>query len=63
MPAVPHPPSPPLPPPTQIKKEIWGGRDALVKCGIPKYALNGFRTPYLSDKPEVRQVLFELGFR
>ncbi len=40
-----------------------GGRDAIAKCGIPKAALRGFRCPYLSDKPEVRQVLFESGFR
>ena len=40
-----------------------GGRDAIARCGIPKAALRGFRCPYLSDKPEVRQVLFENGFR
>lgn len=40
-----------------------GGRDAIAKCGIPKAALRGFRCPYLSDRPEVRQVLFENGFR
>lgn len=47
----------------QIKKEIVGGRDAIAKCGVPKAALQGFRTPFLSDRPEVRQVLFENGFR
>lgn len=47
----------------QIKSEIVGGRDAIAKCGIPKQALRGFRCPFLSDKPEVRQVLFEAGFR
>ncbi|KAI7836286.1 hypothetical protein COHA_009835 [Chlorella ohadii] len=47
----------------EIKQEIVGGRDAIARCGIPKAALRGFRCPYLSDKPEVRQVLFENGFR
>ncbi|EFN51005.1 hypothetical protein CHLNCDRAFT_141534 [Chlorella variabilis] len=39
------------------------GCDAIIACGIPAAAVNGFRTPFLSDKKEVRAVLAENGFR
>jgi hypothetical protein len=48
---------------SEIKKEIVGARDTLVKCGIPKSAIQGFRCPYLSDKPDVRTVLAQEKLR
>ncbi|KAI3433743.1 hypothetical protein D9Q98_003550 [Chlorella vulgaris] len=47
----------------RIEEEIGGAKDDIVACGIPSDNVVGFRTPYLSDNPDVRQVLFELGFR
>ena len=38
----------------KIVHEIGGARDDIAGCGVPASALRGFRTPYLSDKPEVR---------
>lgn len=46
-----------------IEEEIGGARDDIVKCGIPAEDVVGFRTPYLADKPEVRETLYEDGFR
>lgn len=46
-----------------IEDEVLGSRDDMLACGLPKEAVTGFRTPYLADKPEVRQVLAEGGFR
>jgi hypothetical protein len=36
---------------------------AITDCGVPAAAVQGFRTPFLLDKPQVRQVLAENGFR
>jgi hypothetical protein len=46
-----------------IEEEVGGAKDELVRCGLPADEVAGFRTPYLADKPEVREVLAELGFR
>lgn len=48
---------------SKIKQEIVGARDAIEACGIPAQDINGFRCPFLADKPEVRQVLYAEGFR
>lgn len=47
----------------QIRLEITGAREDIIKCGIARGSVKGFRTPYLSDKPLVRQVLYNNGFR
>lgn len=46
-----------------MKKEIVGSRDKIASCGIPESKVAGFRTPFLSDSPTVRQALADAGFR
>ncbi|KAL4448414.1 hypothetical protein ABPG75_005633 [Micractinium tetrahymenae] len=48
---------------SQVSKEVLGARDTLVGCGIPLSELRGFRTPFLSDSPTIRKVLYDNGFR
>ncbi|KAL4438251.1 hypothetical protein ABPG77_010612 [Micractinium sp. CCAP 211/92] len=48
---------------SQVSKEVLGARDTLVGCGIPLSELRGFRTPFLSDSPTIREVLYDNGFR
>lgn len=50
-------------PAAQVKKEIVGSRDKIASCGVPHSKVVGFRTPFLSDSPTVRQVLADYGFR
>lgn len=59
------PPPPPALPTSglQVSKEVLGARDTLVGCGIPLSELRGFRTPFLSDSPTIREVLYDNGFR
>lgn len=47
----------------QVSKEVLGARDTLAGCGIPASELRGFRTPFLSDSPIIREVLYDNGFR
>lgn len=47
----------------QIQQQILGARSTIAACGIPATSIVGFRTPYLSDSPTVRQVLSDAGFR
>ena len=44
-----------------MEQEMMGARDDLIKCGIPKEKLVGFRAPYLVHNPEVRGILKKNG--
>ena len=44
------------------KKEIIGGRDFVVSCGVPKSEVVGHRSPYLSSTPSVRKILSRAGY-
>lgn len=46
-----------------VQQQIVGARTAIAACGIPAASIVGFRSPYLSDSPTVRQVLSDAGFR
>lgn len=48
---------------SQVQQQILGARSAIAACGIPAAAVAGFRSPYLSDSPAVRQALSDAGFR
>jgi hypothetical protein len=48
---------------SEVTKEIVGSRTWLVKtCGLPAQSVAGFRAPFLTTNPQVRQVLFDNGF-
>ncbi|PSC74020.1 polysaccharide deacetylase [Micractinium conductrix] len=46
----------------QVVDAVVGARAKLAACGIPAKSIAGFRQPYLSSNPTVRQVLLENGF-
>lgn len=51
-------------PKADIQNEILGGRDYLInECGIPAADVTGFRSPYLTTNPTLRQVLNESSFK
>ncbi len=48
---------------SEKRKEIVGVQNWIAKCGIPKAAVWGHRSPFLSDDPEVRNILDQAGYR
>ncbi|KAL4420561.1 hypothetical protein ABPG75_010217 [Micractinium tetrahymenae] len=47
---------------SRVESEVIGARTGLAACGIPESAIKGFRQPFLSADPTVRQVLHASGF-
>ncbi|KAL4427129.1 hypothetical protein ABPG77_001133 [Micractinium sp. CCAP 211/92] len=45
-----------------VETEVMSCYNDLGNCGVPKADIRGFRQPYLSSNPTVRQVLYENGF-
>ncbi|KAL4459141.1 hypothetical protein ABPG75_014006 [Micractinium tetrahymenae] len=45
-----------------VKDEVMNAYNDLANCGVPKSAIKGFRQPFLSSNPTVRQVLYANGF-
>jgi len=45
-----------------MEQEIMGAKTAMIDCGIPAEAMNGFRSPYLIHNPAVRSILEKNGF-